>query len=188
MRVIVSRQRRSGSIRPRLSALFLAALLLVGSFVTVYCVIGKDAGSAEVHSGADELDVTAVSAVLGTLESFSAHTPEDAVNIWAEGVSAKNGLTQYAVMTDALKERYMELLSDGGSFLFPTSAVRIDAWRITDVSEDEDGKISASLEFDIGGSASETAAAELTIEDFGDHSAVSAVAVEEPLYEFTGIG
>ena len=82
---------------------------------------------------------------LGALESFGARSAEEAAEIWAEGVSAKNGLTQYAVMTDALKERYLEIVGNSGGFLFPTSAARIDAWRITEVTDEADGSVSATL-------------------------------------------
>ena len=190
MRVIVSRHRRSGGGKPRLSVLLLAALLLCGSAAVIYTVFGGNSDTpASTTTTTTDMDATAVSAALGALESFGARTAEEAAEIWAEGVSAKNGLTQYAVMTDALKERYLELVGGSGSFLFPTSASRIDAWRIAEVTDEADGTVSATLEFDIGGNGSVTTAlAELTIDTLGEFAAVSSVAVEEPLYEFTGIG
>ena len=190
MRVIVSRHRRSGGGKPRLSVLLLATLLLCGSAAAIYTVFRGDGGSDAVSTTTTSaMDATAVSAALGALESFGARSAEEAAEIWAEGVSAKNGLTQYAVMTDALKERYLEIVGNSGGFLFPTSAARIDAWRITEVTDEADGSVSATLEFDIGGNGSvTTASAELTIESLGEFASVSSVAVEEPLYEFTGIG
>ncbi len=207
MRVIVSRQRRSAGGRGmRLSALFLAAALVVAGFTVVYSVFGggrQKSAAADNESEAAEVSAkvpaqaadyrpdresVAVSAILGTLQNFGARSTEEAANIWAEGVSARNGLTQYAVMTDALKEKYLELIEAGGGFLFPTGASRVESWQIDEVSEDEDGVVTVRLTFSLGGSEAESAAAELTIDSSSDFAEVSSVAVEEPLYEFTGIG
>jgi len=186
MRIIVSGRQRSGGGKPRLSVLFLAALVLVGGFAVIFSVIGPE--DSQVSAETAISDATAVSAVLGTLESFGARSAEEAVSIWAEGVMSKNGLTQYAVMTDALKERYLEVLGEDGSFIFPTTSQRIESWYIAEVTESEDGTVSASLIFDVVGEDTAAASAELTIEDMGEYAAVSSIAVEQPLYEFTGIG
>ena len=204
MRVIVSRQMRSaGDKGMRLSALFLAAALLVAGFTVVYSVFGGERASTAVDLQPEAAEVSAqvpassrspdpesvaVSAILGTLQTFGARSTEEAANIWAEGVSARNGLTQYAVMTDALKEKYLELIEAGDGFLFPTGASRVESWQINEISEDEDGVVTVRLTFSLEGTEAESAAAELTIDNANDYAAVSSVAVEEPLYEFTGIG
>lgn len=131
-------------------------------------------------------DAMAVAAVLSTLENYGARDMDEAISIWAEGVAAKNCVTQYSVMSADLKERYYDLLSGKGEgMLLPTSATQIDSWYCDEVIDNDDGTSLAKLRFTMGET---TAAAELKLSEEGEYCVVSSVAVEQPLYEFTGIG
>jgi len=185
MRVIVSGKKRQLITTPVIAV----ALVCVITCAVFFFMRGGDGEPATVET--DKMDSSAVSAMFGTLECFGARSAEDAINIWAEGVCARNGMTQYAVMKSDLKEKYAEVAEKKfGSMLFPTGAERIDSWFVADVTENEDGSSLAKLRFTISSTIGESvpAIAELTIEQEGEFTVVSSVAVEKPLYDFTGIG
>lgn len=50
-----------------------------------------------------------------TLEKFSAESPKDVANIWAEGIKTRNGTMQYAVMCPKLKEQFKKEQDENGN-------------------------------------------------------------------------
>ncbi len=186
------RQRRSGMRRKSAVAVLLMAFLLLGAVALQFLSDeNADMQNAEpVYSAITEVTgASAVEAAIGTLGNFGATTVEEAVEIWAEGVCGKNGLTQYSVMTADLKEKYLDVIQDNyGDMLFPVSDETIDSWFVENVTEDQNGSTIAKLRFTISGaSGSNTASAELQLVEDSGYISVSAVAVESPLYEFTGL-
>lgn len=156
-------------------------------------------GGTEKASGAGEVipietvktEKNEISAALSTLEHFGAASAEEAVNIWAEGVSAKNGITQYSVMNSELKTQYLSVAENKyGSLLFPTNEKSIAGWFIADVEALANGQSRIQLQFSISepGKEGASSSAELIIAEEGGFTVICSVAVEKGLYEFTGIG
>lgn len=184
MRIIVSGNKRTVARLPiiALSIVLLAALLIA------VAVRGGD-GSATVNGvvTTDELSANfAVSAAVGALDNFGASSVEQAVEVWAEGVASRNGLTQYSVMSAELGEKYLEILGD--SVQLASTGATVDSWYVSEVIE-EDGVTAAKLLFTISdGSESVAAMAQLDLIEEGEYVAIESLTVEAPLYGFCGIG
>lgn len=179
MKIIVAGKRDS---LVRIPIIVLASALLVASFVLLFSRVG---GQREVSAKPDD-NAFEVSAVLGALDSLGARDMEQAIEVWSQGVASRNCASQYAVMSDALRERYLEVIGD--TLILESTPTSVDSWYISEITENE-GVTTAKLLFTISSGVGESvaASAELTLEEEGGYTVISSVAVESPLYEFTGI-
>ena len=185
MKVIVAGGKRDLS---RAAITVLLAVIFVASVVGVSAI--WSGGSAE--ASADVLSVSSdagsdftVSAALGALGNFGAHSTTEAIEVWAEGVASRNGLMQYSVMSEELGERYLDVL--GKDVLLPTGGASVDSWYASEVIEGETETV-ATLLFTISdGGKSVAATAQLTLTEEGEYTVISSLTVESPLCEFTGI-
>ncbi len=179
MKVIVAGKRES---LIRIPIIVLASALLVASFVLLFSRVG---GEREVNAKPDDAAFE-TSSVLGALDSLGARDVEQAIEVWSQGVASRNCASQYAVMSDALRERYLEVIGD--TLMLESSATSVDSWYVSEITEDE-GVTTAKLLFTISSGTGDSVAAfaELTLEEEGGYTVISSVAVESPLYEFTGI-
>ena len=179
MKIIVAGKRDS---LVRIPIIVLASALLVASFVLLFSRVG---GQREVSAKPDD-NAFEVSAVLGALDSLGARDVEQAIEVWSQGVASRNCASQYAVMSDALRERYLEVIGD--TLILESTPTSVDSWYVSAISDNE-GVTTAKLLFTISSGEGESvaASAELTLEEEGGYTVISSVPVESPLYEFTGI-
>lgn len=180
MKVIVAGGRKDFS---RAAIAILAAVVLVVGAVGIGVTLAGG-GSQSVSGTADGSDFT-VSAALGALGNFGARSTGEALEVWAEGVASRNGLTQYSVMSTELGERYLEVLA--GDVIFEASGATVDSWYASEVIEGETETVAKVL-FTISDAGESIAAmAEVTLAEQGEYVVIESLTVESPLYEFTGI-
>lgn len=117
-------------------------------------------------------------------------TPEDAANVWAQGVMKRSAAMQYAVMSPELQRRYARSLErTAPGYVTGTSSPWVSACTI--VSQRDTGPDTTELTLDIDTATStgpaETLHAVLTVRRYGNFWRITAIRADEALDAYTGM-
>ena len=115
--------------------------------------------------------------------------PEDAVNVWSEGLKMRTAAMQYCVMTNVLKKKYAAQLEETApNWVTGMSSPWIDSYKIIKKEDKTNEMIIYTVEFETVTSTGpfEKYKAILTIIKEGDFWRISNVSMDEGLYPYTG--
>ncbi|HWR21863.1 MAG TPA: hypothetical protein VN366_00165, partial [Feifaniaceae bacterium] len=127
--------------------------------------------------------------LLQAMERFGASTPEEAADIWANGVSMRNGAAQYSVMSAALKKKYaMQLEETAPMWVTGVSSPWVSSYWTVWAQEPQEGQQMRQLMFMTETSAGPgpTYTATLTLVKFGGSWRITDVSMDEGFYAYTG--
>ncbi|HWR24334.1 MAG TPA: hypothetical protein VN366_12730 [Feifaniaceae bacterium] len=127
--------------------------------------------------------------LLQAMERFGATAPEEAADIWANGVSMRNGAMQYSAMSAALKKKYAAQLEETAPmWVTGGSSPWISSYWTVWVQEPQEGRQVRQLMFMTESSAGPgpTYTAALTLVKFGDYWRITDVKTDEGFCAYTG--
>lgn len=127
--------------------------------------------------------------LLQAMERFGANTPEEAADIWANGVSMRNGAAQYSVMSAALKKKYaMQLEETAPMWVTGVSSPWVSSYWTVWVQEPQEGRQIRQLMFMTESSAGPgpTYTVALKLEKEGGYWRISDIQADKGFEAYTG--
>ncbi len=127
--------------------------------------------------------------LLEAMERIGACTPEEAADIWANGLEMRSGAAQYSVMDAALKKEYAEQLEKSAPmWVTGVSSPWIETYRTVLVQKPEENRQIRHLMFTTQSSTGPgpTYTAKLTLEKEGGYWRISEIQAEKGLEAYTG--
>ncbi len=127
--------------------------------------------------------------LLQALERFGATTPEEAADIWANGVTKRNGAAQYLAMSASLKKKYAAQLEETAPmWVTGVSSPWVSSYWTVLVQEPQAGQQIRHMMFMTGSSTGRgpTYNVELTLKKFGNYWRITDVRMDEGFYPYTG--
>jgi hypothetical protein len=116
-------------------------------------------------------------------------SPEEAVALWVRGLMERNAAMQFSVMSEKLKQRYMEKLEQSApGWVTGVSSPWVSGYRITDISETAEGLKLYSLEIQTETSTgpAQSYLAVLVLNQEGSYWRIAALSLDEELGAYTG--
>ena len=116
-------------------------------------------------------------------------SPEEAVDIWVQGLKEGSAAMQFAVMNPQLKERYKKALEKSApDWVTGGSSPRISGYSVMDVSETAQGLKLYSLEVltDTSAGPAQSYLAVLALECDGQYWRIAAMSLDDELAAYTG--
>lgn len=127
--------------------------------------------------------------LLEAMERIGACTPEEAADIWANGLKMRSGAAQYSVMDAALKREYGKQLEENAPmWVTGVSSPWIETYRTVLVQKPEESREVRHLMFTTQTSAGPgpTYTASLTLEKEGGYWRIVKIQAEKGLEAYTG--
>ncbi len=80
-------------------------------------------------------------------DALAPKTAESAAYSWAEAIKTRNGAWQYAIMSEELRQQYLEQFEES-NWVTGFSSPWVEKYQVTRESEDEQGNVMFKVKFD----------------------------------------
>lgn len=127
--------------------------------------------------------------LIDAMDNIGVCNPEDAVNVWSNGVKKRNAAIQYSVMTNELKKIYKAQLEKSfPSWVTGTSSPWVDSFIITEYIKKSDNTYTFHIKFTTMTSTGPAGDynAILTIAEENSFWCISNIYMDKELYPYTG--
>jgi hypothetical protein len=162
-------------------------LIVIAAALLVLIAMIQRTDSAAI-SDYDNLQVK-TTMLMGTLHYVGVSSPEDAAQVWAQGLKLRNAAMQYSVMTQTLKEQYAKQWEETApGWVTGVSSPWISSYEV--ISEQTNNEsYTALLQFETETSTgtADTYEAELTIVPEDNFWRISNITIDKGLYPYAGL-
>ncbi|MHC1681594.1 MAG: hypothetical protein AB6733_01335 [Clostridiaceae bacterium] len=98
-------------MKKRKTGIFIICCLVFSLFISIFTVMAKDTSTSSTEITREQLEAQ-VNLFKNALDKFGATEPLEAANLYALGFKERNGVYQYSVLCDILKESFIKEMGE----------------------------------------------------------------------------
>lgn len=181
MRIIASKKARQVTL---LTVIVIIAIIILSSLIINFVDMEYVATALNINKYEVRSDL-----LITAMDNVGVCKPEDAANVWSNGLKARSAAMQYSVMTKKLKTQYTNQLEESSpNWVTGMSSPWVDSYKISETEKVDENCFVLRIKFSTKTSTGPAGDynAKLTIIKENGFWRISDITMDNELYPYTG--